>query len=122
MYVEHVVDIQNKLMSALIVNCNSMCVGRFFLLNTMKTYIPGVHTRVKTFQYYSPSASGLHVNVRNGAGYSPLHVAAQCGRDALVDLLMKRGADVHAKTALHRYTPLHLAYKHGMTEVRPVVP
>ncbi|KAK2175883.1 hypothetical protein NP493_697g01018 [Ridgeia piscesae] len=67
-------------------------------------------------KYFNPSSSGLHVNVRNDAGYSSLHVAAQCGRHALVELLLKRGADISAKTALHRYTPLHLACKCGRAE------
>eukprot|EP00057_Strongylocentrotus_purpuratus_P024854 XP_011679328.1 PREDICTED: ankyrin repeat domain-containing protein 27 [Strongylocentrotus purpuratus] len=56
------------------------------------------------------SASGLSVNSRNQEGYTALHVAALHGHEALVDVLLRRGASVNQKNgSSQQCTPLHLA-------------
>lgn len=46
--------------------------------------------------------------VTEGAGDTPLHIAAEYGDAAIVDTLLKLGANVNARN-LTRATPLHLA-------------
>lgn len=48
------------------------------------------------------------VRVQDKMDRTPLHIAAQCGRANVVDLLIKAGADVNAK-AYSNFTPLHFA-------------
>jgi ankyrin repeat protein len=52
---------------------------------------------------------GADVNGAEGDGLTALHVAAEQGHAALVDLLIARGASVDAATRIGSYTPLHLA-------------
>lgn len=47
---------------------------------------------------------------------SPLHTAAKAGHVNIVDLLIKKGADIRAKNG-EGYTPLHLACANGHTDV-----
>ncbi|XP_030620523.1 ankyrin repeat domain-containing protein 27 isoform X2 [Chanos chanos] len=49
---------------------------------------------------------------RDDRGYTPLHVAALCGRSGLIDLLVSKGALVNA-TDYHALTPLHLSCQKG---------
>ncbi|XP_038561074.1 ankyrin repeat domain-containing protein 27 [Micropterus salmoides] len=49
---------------------------------------------------------------RDDRGYTPLHVAAICGKSQLIDLLVRKGAPVNA-TDYHALTPLHLACQRG---------
>jgi len=62
---------------------------------------------------------GANINVRNGKGQTPLHIAS--GRDAdeiredsfdVISFLVERGADVHALDDNH-LTPLHFASQRG---------
>jgi ankyrin repeat protein len=48
------------------------------------------------------------VNANDKDGYTPLHIAAQQGRDDVVKLLLAGGADVNAKDDKGE-TPLQLA-------------
>lgn len=52
------------------------------------------------------------INARQDTGFTPLHMAAKIGNEALVDLLLKAGADVNKtayfQTGMNR-TPLHMA-------------
>jgi len=41
-------------------------------------------------------AKGAEVNARNAHGWTPLHIAAAGGDPAVVALLLKHGANVHA--------------------------
>lgn len=44
----------------------------------------------------------------SGEGYTPLHIAAMCGRTAVVRALLAKGASLHARTQ-RGATPLHFA-------------
>jgi Ankyrin repeat. len=43
---------------------------------------------------------GTVIDIRNDDESIPLHVAAQKGRLAIIDLLLEHGADIHAKNFL----------------------
>ena len=43
-------------------------------------------------------AKGAEVNARNAHGWTPLHIAAAGGDPAVVALLLKHGANVHAQS------------------------
>src|SRR5262245_688578 len=64
----------------------------------------GGFTEVKT----ALAKDGRLVAAKDKMERTPLHVAAQCGRANIVDLLVKSGADVNAK-AFSGFTPLHFA-------------
>lgn len=50
------------------------------------------------------------VNISNGQGYTPLHIAASIGDKVIVEYLIQQGAYVMAKTTLHK-TALMMAEK-----------
>jgi ankyrin repeat protein len=49
-------------------------------------------------------------------GWTPLHEAAAMGNKAIAELLLKAGADVHARNN-NGYTPLHVAVEHRQPEL-----
>lgn len=56
------------------------------------------------------SASGMSVNSHNQEGYTALHVAALHGHEAMVEVLLRRGANLnHKNSSSQQCTPLHLA-------------
>ncbi|KAK7872108.1 hypothetical protein R5R35_005184 [Gryllus longicercus] len=57
---------------------------------------------------WGSAAVGVGVNEADASGLAPLHHAAMRGHARLAELLLARGADVHALTPA-RKTPLHLA-------------
>ena len=61
---------------------------------------------------------GADVNVRDDSGATPLHKAAEWGRDRIAALLVERGADVNAKDK-EGNTPLHKAAANRAWEARP---
>ena len=69
----------------------------------------------------SAAPSGLHVNVTNQQGFSPLHVAALHGHVALVELFLQRGGNVDTRTVTHACTPLHLACQNNRQYTHKVV-
>lgn len=52
------------------------------------------------------------VNVRDGTGWTPLHLAARAGRADVVRALVEKGAEVDAQDG-RGGTPLHRALCHG---------
>lgn len=54
-------------------------------------------------------------NVNNPKNWSPLHYAASAGNTEMAELLLKKGADVNART-LRGITPLYMAAREGHTE------
>ena len=67
--------------------------------------------------------AGARVNETDGESYTALHMAAYCGNLAVVDLLLRHGADINAvrvdKSFLGEFTdtPLELAYRQGKFRV-----
>jgi ankyrin repeat protein len=57
-------------------------------------------------------AKGAEVNAKNAHGWTPLHVAAAGGDPAVVALLLKHGANVHAQSYIGT-TPLDNATTRG---------
>ena len=66
------------------------------------------------------SPDGVHINCTNNDGYTPLHIAALHGHVSLVNMFLKRGANVNARTKKHGCTPLHLACQNNRLRVREV--
>mmetsp|Transcript_9173 Transcript_9173/g.15746 ORF Transcript_9173/g.15746 Transcript_9173/m.15746 type:complete len:223 (-) Transcript_9173:64-732(-) len=60
---------------------------------------------------------GADVRARNARGTTPLHVAAGNGHVATVRVLLKLGADGHARARDDGRTPLHRAASTGQAEV-----
>lgn len=56
------------------------------------------------------------VDARNARGRTPLHVAAQIGRNDIVKHLLQHGADVNARSGW-KYTPLIFAAENSHTDV-----
>ncbi len=50
------------------------------------------------------------------SGWTPLHRAAEQGHSHLCTLLLDQGADVHARTAMGWFTPLHCCLAHGWVD------
>jgi ankyrin repeat protein len=65
----------------------------------------------------SALGSGVDVNAAEGDGLTALHAAAERGHAEVVELLLARNADVHAKTRIGSYTPLHLAAMSAHAEI-----
>ncbi|MDD9140185.1 MAG: ankyrin repeat domain-containing protein, partial [Candidatus Cardinium sp.] len=51
-------------------------------------------------------------NKTNQDGYTPLHIAAQCGHESIVTYLLNRGADINKENKKGK-TPLSLAAEAG---------
>jgi ankyrin repeat protein len=60
---------------------------------------------------------GADCNLRNKAGYTPLHVACQSGNVAAVRRLLASGADPNQSQNVQKWTPLHVACRSGHAEV-----
>ncbi|RVE71447.1 hypothetical protein OJAV_G00051770 [Oryzias javanicus] len=61
-------------------------------------------------------AGALGVSSCNADGFTPLHVAALHGHSALAAMLIRRGANINARTNQSK-TPLHLASQNGHLQV-----
>ena len=55
------------------------------------------------------SSTGASVNQPDKYGRTPLHVAAAVDYPEMVQFLVQRGADLHAKTGKELQTPVHFA-------------
>lgn len=56
------------------------------------------------------------VHEQDSAGRTPMHAAAEKGSWAIIDLLLRYGADINAKDSIH-WTPLHLATFHRQMRI-----
>lgn len=72
-----------------------------------------------TFQFTAATELGIHINIANQQGFTPLHTAALNGHYDLTQLFLKRGAEVNARNFTHKSTPLHLASKQDKMNVSP---
>ncbi|XP_078475640.1 uncharacterized protein LOC144736862 [Lampetra planeri] len=61
--------------------------------------------------YDLAEGSAKSLDSRNGAGSTPLHVAARAGALSAVIALLANGADIDARDEAHGDTPLHVAIK-----------
>ena len=61
-------------------------------------------------------SSTAHMNTRNNKGFAPLHEATQSKNKAVVELLIKNGADIMVKNNQGN-TPLYMAVSAGDTEL-----
>ena len=52
---------------------------------------------------------GENVDAKTGDGLTPLHVAVEAGKSAVVECLLGNGADVHLKGGKQQETALHIA-------------
>lgn len=75
------------------------------------TALGDVDTVVKTLR-----ASSGCVNAKEPGGRTALHEAADCGRTAIVNVLLEHGADINARS-FTEYTPLTFAAEHGHIEI-----
>lgn len=57
--------------------------------------------------------NGADINARDRQGWTPLHYAAECREEYLVQNLLGLGADINALTTLGRDTPLRLVVNMG---------
>ena len=60
---------------------------------------------------------GFDVNKVDSNGYTTLHYASAYGNRAVVELLIRAGADVNKVDSIYRFTPLHFASFKGHKEV-----
>ena len=63
---------------------------------------------------------GATIDIADGRGLTPLHLAAGAGRTSAVTALLGRGADANI-AAPNGDTPLHLACQHGHAPTVSVV-
>ena len=63
---------------------------------------------------------GMGVNVRNGKGNTPLHIAALLGQTEIMKILIQKGADVNASNN-DGATPLHAAALFGQAEAAEIL-
>ena len=63
----------------------------------------------QTLASCSFSSPGASVNQADKYGRTPLHVAAAVDYPEMVQFLVQRGADIHAKTGKEQQTPVHFA-------------
>ena len=61
--------------------------------------------------------NSVNVNERDKMERTALHVAVIVGSDEICDLLLKHGADVHAKDS-NMDDPIQLAFYYGRFELR----
>jgi ankyrin repeat protein len=61
-------------------------------------------------------ANGADIDARTNDGWTPLHVAANEGREEPVQFLLENKADINAKTS-RGWTPLHLALKRNKKQI-----
>lgn len=61
--------------------------------------------------------SGANINVRDGNGYSSLHLAIHAKHKDIVAELLKRGADVKVLDREGSNTPLHIAANEGYKDI-----
>ena len=66
------------------------------------------------------SQNNLNLERRDKAGETPLHKAVRYGHDEVVDYLVYRGADIHAKTS-EGSTSLHLAARYCRKKILEVI-
>ncbi len=61
-------------------------------------------------------SNGANVNVKDGKGFTPLHIVSATGKAELVQLFISKGADVNAEN-VDGYTALHGAVENGFRVV-----
>ena len=71
-------------------------------------------------------AKGLDVNAKctsygESKDATPLHAAAGKGNVAVVEVLIKNGAEVNSRAAYNSYIPLHIAARDGHLEVAKIL-
>lgn len=64
--------------------------------------------RARHDRFHTPRHQVTSGYAADQLGFTALHVAAQFGRDMLMELLVERGADLEARTA-EGYAPEHVA-------------
>ncbi|XP_071444003.1 alpha-latrotoxin-Lg1a-like [Hetaerina americana] len=64
-------------------------------------------------QDYLMNNNSTDINIKDGNGYTPIHIAAEAGHDKFIELLIEHGADVNEKTNSEELTPLHIAAYKG---------
>ena len=77
-------------------------------------------TLSKCCQYHPSSLQGsttITVNTCDPHGYTPLHKAALLGQRKMVQLLLKHGAYIEARTFENQQSPLHLACQYNHKDV-----
>ena len=58
-----------------------------------------------------------HVNAVDNDGWTPLHWACRRGDPAVVDFLLRKGADIKARTSDRDWTPWHVAMFHDNLDI-----
>ncbi|XP_064640281.1 ankyrin repeat domain-containing protein 27-like [Lineus longissimus] len=67
------------------------------------------------------SLNDVSANSTNNDGFSPLHVAALHGHDNLVNLFLRKGAQVNARSKTQHATALHLASQYNRPKIVEVL-